>query len=88
MIDLFKNVSSYIIRKMCIKAVEVCPDEPDQYRTREMYIKALSLIVLKAKQCVKKLLKIYQKPYNLFLITLSPWGCMKEPLKIVKTHGR
>ena len=45
MIDLFKNVSSYIIRKMCIKAIEVCSglmyDVPDQYRTREMYIKVV-----------------------------------------------
>ena len=66
MIDLFKNVSSYIIGKMCIKAVEVCLglmyDVPDQYRTREMCIRALSLIVLKAKRCAKKLLKINQKP--------------------------
>ena len=45
MIDLFKNVSSYIIRNMCIKAIEVCSglmyDVLDQYRTREMYIKVV-----------------------------------------------
>ena len=37
MFDSFKNV----IRKMCIKAIVICPDfmnnVPDQYRTREMY---------------------------------------------------
>ena len=45
MIDLFKNVSSSIIQKMCIKATEACPalmyDVPDQYRTLEMYIKVV-----------------------------------------------
>ena len=45
MIDLFKNVSLYIIRKMCIKSIEVCPcligAVPDQYRTKEMRKKAV-----------------------------------------------
>ena len=45
MIDLFKNVSSYIIQKTCIKAIEVCPglmqDVPDQDSFRERYIKAV-----------------------------------------------
>ena len=45
MIDLFKNVSLYIIQKMCIKAIEVCPcltdNVPDQYRMQEMYIKVV-----------------------------------------------
>ena len=43
MIGLFKNVSLYIIQKMCIRVIWVCPclleDIPDQYRTWEMYIK-------------------------------------------------
>ena len=45
MIDLFKNMSSYLIQKMCIKAIEVCPslmyEVPDQYKTWEMYIKVV-----------------------------------------------
>ena len=45
MIDSLKNVPSYIIRKMCIKVIEVFPglmyDVPDQDRPQEMYIKVV-----------------------------------------------
>ena len=47
MIGLLKDVSLYIIQKMCIRVNWVCPyllrDIPYQYRTCDMYIKTVDV---------------------------------------------
>ena len=97
MIDLFKNVSLYIVRKMCIKSIEVCPcligAVPDQCRTKEMRKKAVEkkpwslkfVPGLRRRRCVKKQLRNAHGDWNLSQIILRWRRCVKKQLR--KKHG-
>ena len=76
MIDLFKNVFSYIIRKTCIKAIEVCrglmQDVPDQDSFWETYIKAVKKISQGWFYAIPMQFKTQEMCYK--EVSVDPWS--------------